>query len=370
MTRRRRASRSLTLRVGEAIDFQASGAASAPRFSASTATTGGLTPPRSPLPRGFTLLEMVLALGLSSLLLVALYTALQMHWSSSALGQVEMERSQVARALFRRIETDLRSVVFRDSPLQSSTDDGSSASSGDTSSSSSTTGSTSGSSGSSSGGTTGSSDTSSSTSSSGSTGSSSSTTTTDTYSTQKTGVFGDSQNLVVHLSLPSRASTLSAAAQSTANGSVSGTSAFSGSDLQSVMYFLAGSSSSVAQQLSSSLTSATGQATGLARLQGDRMAMQAADESGDMSSMASGAQLLAPEVASIQFEYFDGVSWGTSWDSATSNSLPNAVRITIDFHPPVVTNGWYSRPVSASTDRFQHTVALPLAQPYVPSDSL
>ena len=100
------------------------------------------------------------------------------------------------------------------------------------------------------------------------------------------------------------------------------------------------------------------------------MAMQAADESGDMSSMSSGAQLLAPEVASIQFEYFDGVSWGTSWDSATSNSLPNAVRITIDFHPPVATSGWYSRPVSASTDRFQHTVALPLAQPYVPSDSL
>ena len=353
MTRLRSASRSLTLRVG--------------------LTEHPTRRVRRRGPHGFTLLEMVLALGLSSLLLVALYTALQMHWSSSALGQVEMERSQVARALFRRIETDLRSVVFRDNPLSSSTDDDSSSSSSDTSSSSSTsgsTGSTSGSSGSSSGGTTGSSGSSGTGTSSTSGSSSSSTTTTDTYSTQKTGVFGDSQNLVVHLSLPSRASTLSAAAQSTANGSVSGTSGFSGSDLQSVMYFLAGSSSSVAQQLSGSLTSATGQATGLARLQGDRMAMQAADESGDMSSMASGAQLLAPEVASIEFEYFDGVSWSTSWDSATSNSLPNAVRITIDFHPPVATSGWYSRPVSASTDRFQHTVALPLAQPYVPSDSL
>ena len=100
------------------------------------------------------------------------------------------------------------------------------------------------------------------------------------------------------------------------------------------------------------------------------MAMQAADESGGLASMASGAQLIAPEVASIQFEFFDGVSWGTSWDSATSNSLPNAVRITIDFHPPMTTHGWYSRPVSASTNRFQHTVALPLAQPYVPTDAL
>jgi hypothetical protein len=140
--------------------------------------------------------------------------------------------------------------------------------------------------------------------------------------------------------------------------------------MQSVMYFLAGSGTTVAQQLSGSLVSATGQATGLARLQGDRMAMQAADEAGDMSSMASGVQLLAPEVASIQFEYFDGVSWGTSWDSGMSNSLPNAVRITIDFHPPATTSGFYSRTVSASTNRFQHTVALPLAQPYVPADSL
>ncbi len=342
MTRIRAASRRLTLRVGF------------------------IAHPTQRVGRGhaFTLLEMVLALGLSSLLLVALYTALQMHWSSSALGQVEMERSQVARALFRRIETDLRSVVFRDSPLQSSTDDDSSSSSITGSTGSTTDSSGSSTSGSTTSGTTGSSDSS-------TTGSSSSsTTTTDTYSTQKTGVFGDSQSLVVHLSLPSRASALSAAAQSTSNDSASGASAYFGSDMQSVMYFLAGSSSFAAQQLSKSLVSATDQATGLARLQGDRMAMQAADEAGDMSSMASGTQLLAPEVASIQFEYFDGVSWGTSWDSATSNSLPNAIRITIDFHPPVATSGGYSRPVSASTDRFQHTVALPLAQPYVPADSL
>ena len=31
--------------------------------------------------KGFTLLEIVLALGLTSLLLVAIYSALQMHWT-------------------------------------------------------------------------------------------------------------------------------------------------------------------------------------------------------------------------------------------------------------------------------------------------
>lgn len=301
-------------------------------------------------PRGFTLLEIVLALGLASLLLAALYTALQMHWSSSALGHVEMERSQVARALFRRIETDLRCVVFRESALTSSTDDGSTST--DTSSSSST----------------GSSSTS--TNSNVSSTETSSTTTTENYSTQKTGLYGESGMLIVHVSLPTRAANLASASLSTGGGANEVVSGYAGSDMQSIAYFLAGSNSALAQQLSGALTSPLGQSTGLARLQGDRMAMQAADESGDLSSMASGARLLAPEVASIQFEYFDGVSWTTSWDSAVSNSIPNAVRIIIDFLPPVATGGWYSRPVSASTDRFQHTVALPLAQPYVSDEAL
>lgn len=301
-------------------------------------------------PSGFTLLELILSLGLSSLLLAAVYTALQLHWSSSALGHVEMERSQVARALFRRMETDLRSVVFRDTALSSSTDDGSSSSSSGTSSSSTGTSGASGSTGS------GGSSTSGTTGSSSNTGDSSTgtTTTTDVYSTQKSGLFGDSESVLVHLSLPSRATTLAA------NG---GAASSSGSDLQSVAYFLAGSGSGLASQFSGSGS----QARGLSRLQGDRMAMQAADESGSLSSMAANVQLLAPEVASILFEYFDGVTWSTSWDSGTSNSIPNAIRITIDFHPPANTHGWYSRPVSKSTDRFQHTVALPLAQPYVSS---
>lgn len=339
------------------------------------ARTSDFRLPTSDFASGFTLLELILALGLASLLLAALYTALQMHWSSSALGHVEMERSQVARALFRRIETDIRSVVFRDAALTSSTESSSSSTGSTSSGSTSTDSSTGASSSTDSGGSTSSGSTgtggSATSATTGSTGSSSSTTTTtENYSTQKTGLFGDEQSLIVHVSLPSRASSLGAAAVSTNTAATDETAGYVGSDMQSIGYFMAGSSSTLAQQLSGSLSSPLGQSTGLARLQGDRMAMQAADESGDLSSMASGVKLLAPEVASISFEYFDGVSWTTSWDSGTSNSIPNAIRVTIDFLPPVATGGWYARPVSHSTDRFQHTVALPLAQPYVSEDSL
>ena len=100
------------------------------------------------------------------------------------------------------------------------------------------------------------------------------------------------------------------------------------------------------------------------------MAMQAADESGTLSSMAGNTKLLAPEVAAIQFEFFDGVSWTSSWDSGVSSSLPNAVRVTIDFHPPDTSRtGWFARPVSQSTNRFQQVIAIPLAEPYIPAAS-
>ena len=96
------------------------------------------------------------------------------------------------------------------------------------------------------------------------------------------------------------------------------------------------------------------------------MAMQAADASGALSSMAANVKVLAPEVAAIQFEFFDGVNWTSSWDSGASSSLPNAVRVTIDFHPPdSARGGWFARPVSQSTNRYQQVIALPLAEPYV-----
>ena len=94
--------------------------------------------------------------------------------------------------------------------------------------------------------------------------------------------------------------------------------------------------------------------------------MQVADEAGDLSSLGSRTKLLAAEVANFQLEFFDGVTWTTSWDSGSSGTLPNAVRITIIFSPPDNSKrGWFARPVSISTDTFSYTVAMPLAEPYV-----
>lgn len=106
-------------------------------------------------------------------------------------------------------------------------------------------------------------------------------------------------------------------------------------------------------------------------MQGDRMAMTQADQNGDMSSLASQTKLLAAEVATISFEYYDGVSWTTTWDTATSNTIPNAIRVTIEFQPPDQTRGgWFARPVNTSTNRYSQVIALPLAEPYVDTGTL
>ena len=116
-------------------------------------------------------------------------------------------------------------------------------------------------------------------------------------------VTGDSQTLIVHASLPSRASSGLGPPPSSAGTAATAAAAAMTSDQQSVAYFLVGSSSRLAQQLSQNLASSGAvpygqKGTGLARLQGDRMAMEAADESGDYSVLSARVQLVAPEVAS------------------------------------------------------------------------
>ncbi len=62
---------------------------------------------------GHTLIEILLALGLSLVILAAVYAALDQHWRYADAGQRQTERMQVTRALFERLSLDVRSVVFR-----------------------------------------------------------------------------------------------------------------------------------------------------------------------------------------------------------------------------------------------------------------
>jgi Tfp pilus assembly protein PilE len=61
---------------------------------------------------GFTLFEVILAMGLTTLLLAAIYSALDLYWKYTTIGHQQVERAQIARAVFQKITHDLHCVTF------------------------------------------------------------------------------------------------------------------------------------------------------------------------------------------------------------------------------------------------------------------
>jgi Type II secretion system (T2SS), protein J len=161
----------------------------------------------------------------------------------------------------------------------------------------------------------------------------------------------------MHVSKPSRTEMYGAMGQSQpAGGRLS--------DLQSVMYFVSGQGGGALQNAVSS--------PGLARMAGDRLMMQTADQQGNTSQMADNTRILAPEVATIAFSYFDGTNWVFSWDSATQGGLPKAVEIVLELNTPdgaiptASENNATAIPASpAATQVYRLIVALPAGKPVI-----
>ena len=280
---------------------------------------------RRPSPRSaFTLLEVLLATGLSLVLMVAVYAALELYYRYSRVGQEEMERCQIARAVLNRMATDVRSVVYRrnEQQRQEGTEGAAASEEGATVEVIDPE---------------------------------------EAYLSESVGVFGDSETLVLHISRPQAAPLI--------DGSDADTAAAS-SDLQSVSYFLVGTESDtalqqlVASELAGEASEEGTPATGLARLQGDRLAMTMADEEGHLQTMAEKAQLLAEEIDFLQFEYFNGTEWVDEWDAVRYGGLPKAIAITIGFRAPEESPSLvFGGTVGASTNQYRLVVALPLAEP-------
>lgn len=270
---------------------------------------------------GFTMLEVILAIGLTSLLLAAIYSALDLYWKYTTIGQQQVERAQIARAVFQKISQDLHSVTYMQKiEVEEET--------------------------------------------------SSETETEevvievtnpdDAYTSGNIGVFGDAQSLVLHTSRPGRQPLFISN-----DGSLSTMQ----SDLLSVSYFLAvagaeGLQGAVGDQYRGTATS--GQSTqGLARLEGDRLAMSMADESADVQVLAQQSKLLAAEINSLQFQYFDGTDWLEVWDSIEYGTVPQAIKVTIGFQNENIEGleKIANEKINGYENKFSMVIALPLALP-------
>ena len=277
---------------------------------------------------GFTLLEVVIALGLLLFLMTLVYTALDSYWTLSSKGRREMQQSQLARAIFDRISLDLRSIAFV--PLEDQAD--STEEDEDEEDTSSTV---------------------------------VVVDPTAAFEEAINGLVGDVGQLVLHVSRPSRD-----AEYVSLSGPIDPT--MQASDLQIVSYLTAeqggnGLSGVIGSVLPDTIQGRS-QILGLARIQGDAMVMQMAQDAADKSVLAESAQLLAPEVVSIEFTYIENGEVYESWDTREYNRLPQAVEIKLGFRKDQSEFGEGSRfttEMDAPERIFRKVVSLPLAGPYV-----
>jgi hypothetical protein len=142
---------------------------------------------------------------------------------------------------------------------------------------------------------------------------------------------------------------------------------------KSISYFLADAGADglagLVGDLQKKVSKTSGDIQGLARLEGNRLAIQIADEQSDVNSLAEIAQVLAPEVTNLQFRYFDGTEWLDQWDSGVSQGLPIAVEITLQIRRTGKKDAKTTtlRDGPPPGDIYTTTIAIPSAEPYVPT---
>lgn len=102
-------------------------------------------------------------------------------------------------------------------------------------------------------------------------------------------------------------------------------------DIKNVSYYVQmPTQTGVSDSMSNIASTSTDGGTpgGLVRRQIDRNVLAYAEEQGQSLQLQRTGDLVAPEVIELNFSYYDGLQWTTSWDSS-SQSLPQLVDISI-----------------------------------------
>lgn len=272
----------------------------------------------SPVPTArpaFTLLEMILAATIAVLLLAALYVAMELQLRHAETARDVVEQATLARTLLNRIGSDISPSLGTADPgrFQQSSQPGGGGAGG---------GGSSGAGAQPAGGTSGNAGTTPSGGGGAAGGSSPSSPTASTTSSLTTApallaLQGDASSLTLFVSQVPRNS---------GNGS-NPTAPPGVSDQRRIMYWLAGGGNSP---------------LGLARQELGQVTSDDASNTTPPAVTDPGSKLIvAPEVKSLQFQYFDGSNWQDTWDGTQAGSdgvspigPPAAVAITIGIPPP------------------------------------
>jgi prepilin-type N-terminal cleavage/methylation domain-containing protein len=260
--------------------------------------------------RGFTLLELLLSLSLIVVATALIGSLMSLYARSFTSKSDEIKQKQLARSLLSMIADDVRSVVlaqpYDQSAMEQMLGGGGGAAAGGASPSGA-----------------------------GSTTTPSAlpteTPTTDTsdlttVTTLPPGIYGSREQLMVDVSRIPRGHEYNV--QPATAGFISDVPG----DVKTVTYWVQSSSAlgvqDSMQQIAGSVDSLSTTGSGLVRRALDRAVMKQAESSGSSSQLMSNGALVAPEVVSLEFAYFDGSQWVYQWDSS-QQGLPWLVQITL-----------------------------------------
>ena len=236
--------------------------------------------------RGFTLLEIVLAIGLTGVLLALLTTAIDLYLVRVDVHRSKVEAGQLARTLLGQIADDIRDARYYAPPGTVTTQTGSNASSSAAASSGSES------------------------------------------ANQVQGIFGTATELRIDRGARWN--------WNRTTRDIDPTEATPASEMPlTVGYVFNDGTTMLAEQLAAlgirTESSLTGYA-GLYRQQSPTPAWLYRNNTTGINLAGNSTaepELLAPEVLALEFSYFDGQQFVASWDSASQDGLPRAIEIRL-----------------------------------------
>lgn len=273
---------------------------------------------------GITLLELILALGLSAVLMFAIFTAIQIHWKFFDVRRTGVEEAQLARTILRSIGDDLRAQAPQAqtdlSGLDIVTENTGGAATAAANNAIGAMGATAG-------------------AAQGAAGAESEASAeegTDPAAdptAPQAGVvalYGSATQLQFDISRLPRVDQYEAILSPESELGVVDIP----SDIKTVTYFLRSEESALAGESALGLPvppepSSTGLGRGLMRRELDQAIASYASQGIAAENALSDSQLLAPEVVGLQFRYFDGMAWLSEWNSVELGGFPTAVEVTI-----------------------------------------
>ena len=293
----------------------------------------------------FTLLELILALSLSVVILMAIGMAVHLNLRSLDSRRDRLEESQLARSLLRMFATDIRSVALHYEQDVSSVEEllkgaagqllgaagqlGGDDSGGTPTGGQSPGGGDSGSGGQPPGddGSSSGSDTGTGTNGDGQPSENNQDLASTAVVSLTPGIYGTATELQIDVSrLPRTDQYQPTIADADSISSIRDLPA----DTKTVTYFVqTGTGANLATNALtlSELTDPSTQ-SGLVRRELDR-ATTSFQMANNSAALLQTGEVLAPEVVAVQFQYFDGTEWRTEWDTDAEQALPLAIEITL-----------------------------------------